>query len=298
MLDLSENCLSVETMLTRIVVVCFEGQEYPMSTDSTGTRISYKTLAGKLQYDDSLHGGLQLVDGVGVNSAIFSQEGDEITVGHGDIFLVKNQWMDNQEGLYSLVELAVRELMVEHKSQKPRTTAPSEWTRSIGYSCQYTSNTGFATPAPFTPGRGISEVSLTSPKDKDLFKAVAKILAMHFPTFAGLFLQAGRVDVKYNSVITRDSNHFDKKDVCHQVFFSVGTTENDLCVLEDGIVQRLQGKHKPTAFDGRFQHWVDDFGYEPSRDRISIVSYLVDAPTSYRHDKMTMTQLTDHLTSK
>ena len=281
--------------MIRTVQICFRGADFDIQTDSSGMRISYQTLLSKLGCNIEDADVLQLVDGVGGEGVVMCQRGDTIRITHQNVYFVKHMWM-RVEGCFVAVEGIVRSMMQRFTSQRPRATAPSSWTRSVGYSTKHILNTGFATRAPYTHWKGISAVSLHESLDQELFSAVGKILKVKFPTFSKIFAKAGRIDVKYNTSISRSDRHFDKQDVCHQVFFSLGSTRDDLCVLEEQI-EFIQGYENPTAFDGRFQHWVADFIDSTDRDRISIVCYLVDAPESYQHCKKSMKELNEHLQS-
>ena len=69
---------------------------------------------------------------------------------------------------------------LKKKTKKARRTAPSEWTRSIGFSTQALGAGGHETKAPFTAGKGISSGGLQDKYDKDMFEIVAKILGDEF----------------------------------------------------------------------------------------------------------------------
>ena len=123
---------------------------------------------------------------------------------------------------------------------------------------------------------------------------------MDFPDFSKIFEITGRIDLKYNSTITEKSKHFDNKDKCHQVIFTLGWSTHGLCVKE--VVKNSNGErtenirhltcHRtPTAFDGRFQHWVNMKESDRVIDRIAVVCYLTDVPSYFRHPPMTMKDL-------
>ena len=107
--------------------------------------------------------------------------------------------------------------------------------------------------------------------------------------FGELFQKCGRVDLKYNSSIQEEDMHFDKQDMCHQVIFTLGRSKESLYVKETVKTTEVNCHRLPTAFDGRFQHWVANHG--AVRDRIAVVCYIVDVPSSFKHEKMSVEDL-------
>ena len=98
-----------------------------------------------------------------------------------------------------------------YSNLEARRTAPSEWTRSIGFSTQALGAGGHETKAPFTAGKGISSGGLQDKNDKEMFHLVGKIIGDEFGNFGTLFQQTGRVDLKYNTSIREEDMHFDKQ---------------------------------------------------------------------------------------
>jgi len=128
---------------------------------------------------------------------------------------------------------------------------------------------------------------LQDKNDKEMFHLVGKILGDEFGTFGTLFQQTGRVDLKYNTSIREEDMHFDKQDVCHQVIFTLGRSKARVIVKEAESTTTISCHRLPTAFDGRYQHWVEN----QSKDRIAVVCYISDAPDYFKHEKMTVEDL-------
>ena len=245
----------------------------------------------------------KLVDGVTSCSQELKQSRGKIDVEGIDICWVQNWWKELDESLLDLIEEEVRDVMLKKKSQKPRRSAPSEWTRSIGYSTQKLGASGHEKKAPFSVDKGISSAGLREKDDLKIFQHVERLVALRFKEFGRLFGICGRVDLKYNTTISKETSHFDKQDVCHQVMFTLGRSAEALIVEENTNTENSSTPtnifcHRdPVAFDGRFQHWVERCKQTTQRDRISVVCYLTDAPKSFQHKKMTVKELQDKYTA-
>ena len=126
------------------------------------------------------------------------------------------------------IEDEVRAVMLKKKTQRSRRTSTSEWTRSIGFSTQSRGTCGYEKKAPFSDEKGISSAGLREHADKKIFGLVVELLCLRFREYGDLFRKSGRVDLKSNTTIVRGSSHFDKKDVCHQVIFTLGSSKEGL----------------------------------------------------------------------
>jgi hypothetical protein len=127
---------------------------------------------------------------------------------------------------------------------------------------------------------------------------ISILLESYFQEFGRIFKSTGRVDLKYNSSISESDLHIDRNDQCHQVVFTLGESRRRLVVKENENIVKLESFRNPTAFDGRFQHWVEEYKDAESGDRISIISYLVDVPESYKMKRMSAANLKDLLLKK
>ena len=234
--------------------------------------------------------GTSTDDGITSTDSTLKEAQGEINVEGVDVCWVQNWWQEEKESLFDLLEERIRDVMSQKKTKKARRTAPSEWTRSIGFSTQALGAGGHETKAPFTAGKGISSGGLQDKYDKDMFEIVAKILGDEFGNFGTLFQQTGRVDLKYNTAISEEHMHFDKQDVCHQVIFTLGRSKAGVIVKEAESTTTISCHRLPTAFDGRYQHWVEHQSTE-NKDRIAVVCYISDAPESFKHEKMTVEDL-------
>ena len=207
--------------------------------------------------------------------------------------------MGEQFSHLRLIEECIREMMNQRKSKKARKSAPSEWTESLGFSSNPLGYKYFNKEAPFSKKKAFCDSNFRCEKKRELFFMICEALQHSHPKFAEIFKVAGRVDLKYNSTICEEDHHFDAKDACHQVFFTFGHSNQKLCVEEGTTVTKISGFFSPTAFDGRFKHWVEErektgvpLGVN---DRISVICYLVDVPEYYKHKKMTTAELKTHL---
>ena len=188
------------------------------------------------------------------------------------------------------MEYKVRERMRVKKTSAVRSSTPCTWARSVGHSVQALNRKGYERPAENRSGCGVSSASLRDPLDEELFIMTVTILHSVFPCFSRILSRHGRVDMKYNCRITVDDKHVDKQDQCHQVMFTMGSSNNGLVVLENFHERVLDCYYNPVAFDGRFQHWVQDHPSSTS-DRISIVAYLTDTPSYYMHSPLPYCEL-------
>ena len=274
------------------VTVVYMGQKIPVPLTEDGN-ILLEELKGKFGNDDPSE--FSFVDTTSCDYTEFTLRGGVFDVDSCPKLFVKDKWMTRKEYLMNQVEEAVRSLMETSKGQKARPTAPSQWTQSVGFSTQPRGFGGFIKPAPFSPKMGISH-NLWKSSHRHVFDLVCEILEFDFPVFASAFKETGRIDLKYNSTITEKSQHFDRQDKSHQVIFTLGSSFNGLCVKEKdershfAKVATIFCHRKPTAFDGRYQHWVDGSITEAS-DRIAVVCYLADVPPHLRHKVLTATAL-------
>lgn len=200
-----------------------------------------------------------------------------------------------QYELMNSIQHRIREMIAMTKTKKARKSAPSQWTEYLGWSSNPLGYNGFYKEAPFSASLAFSDCNFRVASKKELFFMIAEALEKDYKHFAEIFKVAGRVDLKYNSTISPEDNHFDKKDSCHQVFFTFGDSNQKLCVQERTVLTKLSGFFTPTAFDGRFQHWVEERKDMGPSDRISVVCYLVDVPGFYKHSKMTAEEIKIHL---
>ena len=277
----------------REVIVIFLGKEFVIGTDSDGSKLSVSKLRGMLGNPPFTCMGqweLRLMDGITSTDSTLKETDGEINVVGVDVCWVQNWWQEPKECLFDLLEERIRDVMSQKKTKKARLTAPSEWTRSIGFSTQALGAGGHATKAPYTAGKGISSGGLQDKNDKEMFHLVGNIIGEDFGDFGTLFQQTGRVDFKYNTSITEEDMHFDKQDVCHQVMFTLGSSKAGVIVKEAESTTTFACHRLPTAFDGRFQHWIEPCD-TVEKDRISVVCYIVDAPQSFKHQKMTAEDL-------
>ena len=285
----------------RVVNVVFLGRMYEMIAEED--RVLKSTLLENICHAELPKGemsNLKLLDSVtSSGEELYEREG-QINVEGINICYVKHWWKDFEESLLDYIEDEVRAVMLKKKTQKARRTATSEWTRSIGFSTQNWGARGHETRAPFSDEKGISSARLREHADKKIFGLVVEVLCLRFEEFGELFSKSGRIDLKYNSTIVRGSSHFDRKDVCHQVIFTLGSSKEGLIVEENKKETELQCHREPMAFDGRFQHWVAkwDVNGATTRDRIAVVCYLTDAPESFRHEKMTVEEIKEKYTTK
>jgi len=277
----------------REVIVIFLGKEISVSTDSDGSKISVSKLKGMLgdpPFTSRGEWNLGLMDGITSMASKLKEVEGEINVEGVDVCWVENWWQEEKESLFDLLEERIRDVMCKRKTKKARRTAPSEWTRSIGFSTQGLGAGGHETKAPFTAGKGISSTGLKERSDKEMFLLVGKIIGEEFGDFGKLFQQTGRVDLKYNTSIREEDKHFDKLDVCHQVIFTLGRSKAGVIVKEGESTTKIACHRLPTAFDGRYQHWVESQSMKDN-DRIAVVCYIVDAPESFKHEKMSVEDL-------
>ena len=285
----------------RVVNVVFLGKMYEMIAEED--RLLKSTLLENICHAELPKGEmskLKLLDSVtSSGEELYEREG-QINVEGINICYVKHWWKDFEESLLDYIEDEVRAVMLKKKTQKPRRTATSEWTRSIGFSTQPLGASGHEEKAPFSDEKGICSARLMEHADKKIFWLVGELLCLRFKEYGDLFKKSGRVDLKYNSTIVRGSSHFDLKDVCHQVIFTLGSSKEGLMVEENEKEKELQCHREPMAFDGRFQHWVakSDVNVATSRDRIAVVCYLTDAPESFRHEKMTVEEIKKKYSTK
>jgi hypothetical protein len=277
-------------MSKREISVRFDGTDYLVIVKDNHLR--EKKLRSQIGDGAMGLGCLELQESLEFGAPIRVIDNGLIYVGKGSTFFVKDHWLQEPSASYFALEEVVQGMVTSLKSQKARRSAPSAWTRSIGFSCRLLFSTGYTMRAPYTPQQGISAAALRKDEDKRVFQLVTKILQKDFCTFAGIFSQSGRIDIKYNSSIKQADRHFDRKDVCHQVYFTLGNSDECLYVDEIQGVVELSGQKKPTAFDGRFQHWVGlPCGRPSDQDRISFLCYLTDVPLRYKHGRMTVLDL-------
>jgi hypothetical protein len=281
--------------MERKIDIFYHGYLFTVTSVGQGKYISGADLRKALGDVTQLTGELELAYGMDFESDTCKVTSDMFSVEQGDHFYVKNNWLEIDEGRFHTLESMVRQMMRTSKGDKPRKTAPSAWTKSIGYSTQQRNRSGYSTQAPWTSTLGISSSGLRDDSDKIMFSLVVSILKQKYATFADLFLRAGRIDIKYNTCITKACGHFDAHDTCHQVYFSLGNSAEKLMVEEFDSVTGIMGHYNLNAFDGRFQHWVEEYTPLSLKDRISVTCYLTDAPASYKHRKLTMAELKDHL---
>lgn len=276
--------------MKRKLEICYNDNVFEVETEKDGTNLKCNAVQEELGLNDTEMKDIVLQDGVHATAESCHKRAGAFFVGSFELLFVKGHWGDSAQWNFVDLEAKLRLMMAQYKTQQPRKTAPSEWTRSIGYSSENNQKRkGFETPAPFTTGRGISKKGLRKSDDLAVFNYVGKILQQTYPKFAEVFEKAGRVDIKYNSTISKEDKHFDNKDVCHQVFFTMGTSEENLCVQEEENLVKIRGE-APQAFDGRFQHWVE-VNNDSERDRLSVVCYLVDAPESFKHHRKKVADL-------
>ena len=278
---------------SRKVVVIFLGNEFVIETNSDGSKLSASQLKGMLGNPPFTSMGqweLRLMDGITSTDSTLKEAHGEINVEGVDVCWVQNWWQEPKESLFDLLEERIRDVMSQKKSKKARRTAPSEWTRSIGFSTQALGAGGHETKAPYTAGKGISSGGLQDKNDMEMFQLVGKIIGEDFGDFGTLFQQTGRVDLKYNTSITEEDMHFDKQDVCHQVVFTLGSSRAGVVVKEAESTTTIACHRLPTAFDGRHQHWVEKKSTK-NMDRIAVVCYIADAPESFKHEMMSVEDL-------
>ena len=303
--EFPHSVLNLPTM-ERDIVITFYDTCYSVRTSGNGHHLGMfdvlATLAEARTEMSALSctemSALSLIENVYYPLEEIQEDGGYFEVGDCGHLFIKDHWKVETECLFDKTEKLARDMMLSKKSEKARSSAPSAWTAYIGFGSNHKEYKGFCTSAPFTEDLGFSSARLSTCFEKSIFKTVQQILQFYFPTFAVIFERAGRIDLKFNSTISQSDNHYDRQDKCHQVIFTLGRSQECLMIREgEKDVQPVAVKchRNPTAFDGRFQHWVEQYGTNLPRDRMSVVCYLVDVPEDYKHPKMNMATICKHI---
>ena len=282
----------------RDITLTFYNTCYAVRTTGNGHHLGMIDILAKLYEVHAEMSSVSLLEDVQYPEDEVQLDGGFFEVENVNHLFVKDHWKEEIECLFDKTEFLVRDMMYTRKSDKARSSAPSAWTGYVGFGSNQKDYKGFCVSAPYTKSLGFSSARLSTSLEKNIFHTVQLILRIHFPTFAIIFERAGRIDLKYNSCISESDKHFDKLDKCHQVIFTLGLSQECLMIQEGEIgvlPTKVQCFRNPKAFDGRFQHWVEQCGASSPLDRIAIVCYLVDVPESYKHAKMNMAAIIKHI---